>query len=604
MRTKCAFSESMRLPVALGLMAAVLLPAGTSFGRHSNSVRGPQVRRERAEREPAARGRHVAVGFEPRAARDLNPDPSIVEIVLVAHEGVTDYGNPSHAPRARRTRVYAYNGSVPGPTIVGNVGDRLIVHFLNFLPEPTTIHWHGMEVPANMDGSNIAQGEVPSGGYFRYEFDLLAAATYWYHPHLHSNSQIEMGLYGMVVVRDPQEDEAIPKNDKTVILDDVLLDEDEQVAEEFPADPLLRAETMLNGREGNLLLVNGRPGRVLDVPIGVPQRWRIVNVANARFMRLSIPGHTLFRIGGDGGLLEEAIAIPEVPTIANPDFGMDMEPPFISDPDPAKGLLLSIAERADVVFVPQGHPGDLIPVQWHDWARGLHETFYNLDGSIGFGHAHHDGKRPPQTLIWLRLTAGHPVALNLPSPLRDIEPIDTTGAAPLKVIFGHAAPDPNGDVTFFAQTHNLALPPAGGMPRPFDAVTPDIAQDVFVGETRIWEITNLTGSDHPFHVHGWFFQPIEVQFFDMANPANNMTVPYSYLENKDTLLIPQRPGALGTSRTVVRAAVFFGDEGREGQVAASGKTPTETESGGWVFHCHIDEHADRGMMSFFEVFNP
>lgn len=256
----------------------------------------------------------------PRTAFDFNPDPDIVEVALVAHEQMVDFGTRT------RTRVWAYNGGTPGPTIRGKVGDTLIVHFYNALPEETTIHWHGMEVPANMDGSNISQKAVQPGNYYRYEFKLLHAARFWYHPHIRTNVQVEKGLYGALLVEDPAEDQrlGLPETRHILLLDDVLLDADGRVAEPFPADPAENATTQLNGREGNVLLVNGKTGQTAQLQRGVPQRLRIVNTSNARFMRVSIPGHTLYRIGGDGGLLETPLAIAPIGMVDAPGDDMDM----------------------------------------------------------------------------------------------------------------------------------------------------------------------------------------------------------------------------------------------------------------------------------------
>lgn len=583
-----------RSAIAKGAMKVswLLMAAGAVvWGWHMHPVAAdaPAAAHETAG---MARGR-----FEPPVAKDINPDPHIVEVNLEAR--VTRHQFVPGPP----TTVFTYNGSLPGPAIEANVGDMLIVNFINHLPQETTIHWHGVEVPANMDGSNISQRAIPPGGTFRYAFELLSPATHWYHPHLFVNEQIEMGLAGMLVVRDPAGDTALglPRNERMVVLDDVLLDESGAIAPPLPEEPLARAKMLLDGREGNVLLVNGQAGRVLDVRIGEPQRWWIVNVANARFMRLSIPGHRIWRIGGDGGLLEHPLEIPPIPSIPDPQ-DPDRE---ISDPDPDKGLLLSVAERADIVFTPMGQPGELIPVEWHDFPRGRHDVFRRDDGTIGFGRAADDGTLPPQPLMHLRLLppkAREPVdELIPPQNLRDIPEIDPTGAEPLQVTFGHTAPDADGNVTFFAATETVNGMITG---LPFPAVTPSDAQDVEVGERRIWEITNLTASDHPFHPHGWFMQPMEIQLIDLDTPANNRVVPFPHLENKDTMRIPKRPGAAGRSRTIVRAAVLFDDDGREGLVAASGKEPTADTSGGWVFHCHNEEHAEHGMMSFFEVFYP
>ena len=217
---------------------------------------------------------------KPLTATDINPDPDVIEVELVAREDTISFGTEN------MKEVNAYNGSIPGPTIEGKVGDTLIVHFTNLLPEATTIHWHGMELPANMDGSNISQHPILAGGTFRYEFKFLRASTFWYHPHIRTNEQVEKGLYGMIVVRDPDEDLrlGLPERAHQLVLDDVLLDKNGQITEPFPADPLENAVMQVNGREGNTLLVNGQANAVGTVERGVPQRLRLVNTANARFM--------------------------------------------------------------------------------------------------------------------------------------------------------------------------------------------------------------------------------------------------------------------------------------------------------------------------------
>jgi FtsP/CotA-like multicopper oxidase with cupredoxin domain len=550
----------------------------------------------------------------PATAPDLNPDPDIVEVELFASEDYVDFGT------GVATKVWTYNGGIPGPTIRGKVGDTLIVRFCNHLPKATTIHWHGMEVPANMDGSHIAQLPVESGECFRYEFKLLHASLFWYHPHIRTNVQVEKGLYGALLVEDPDEnrDLGLPENEHILVLDDILLDPDGRVAEPFPTDPLANAATQLNGREGNVLLVNGAADRLAKIRRGRPHRLRIVNTANARFMRLSIPGHTLYRIGGDGGLIESALAVEPVGLV--PDGGHDghmtgmaaasadmhdEEMSMISDPDLSKGILLTPGERADVVFTPHGK-GPL-SLEWHDVARGRHSTFYKGDGSIGIGHAHDDGKRPPQVLMRFKLIANDSKDDYLPpDPLRVIEPIDITGAGILKSMYGHGAPDESGDVTFFVQ---MKPDGSGGMqPLPFDKVTPEDAYTVTIGENGIWEVHNMTGGMHNFHTHGFSFQLLETEFVDMDNPDNNYTEAAPYQEVKDTILLPARPGAGGRSRTIVRLAASFDDTGREDELEleleAFGKVPTATTSGGWLFHCHLLEHSARGMMSFFQTVYP
>ena len=152
-----------------------------------------------------------------------------------------------------------------------------------------------------------------------------------------------------------------------------------------------------------------------------------------------------------------------------------------------------------------------------------------------------------------------------------------------------------------ANVGQCPLPPPMPCPLPFPLVTPDDAPTVRPGDVRIIEVNNLTGGDHNFHMHGFFFQHIETVFIDMDSPTPSVVVPAERVAWKDTIKLPRRPGAFMRSRTVTRLAVRFDDTGREGLVFAAGKVPGENTSGGWVLHCHILEHADGGMMSFLQV---
>ena len=518
-------------------------------------------------------------GGQAREAFDFNPNPDVVEVVLVA--SVHRVRLAKHGPR---TEAWTYNGITPGPRIEAEVGNTLIVHFFNFLPEETTVHWHGVEVPAAMDGTPLSQAAVPPGGYFRYEFPLLRPSLYWYHPHFQTAEQIERGLQGTLLVRDSDRDQelGLPSREEVLVLDDVLLDKHNRIAPPGSDDPLENAAMQLNGREGNVMLVNGREGQRMSVRRGEPYRLRIVNTANSRFMRVAIEGHTMWKIGSDAGLLEAPV---EIPPIEGPD-----------DLDPAHGLLLTPGERADVVFTPTGnHAFNLV---WYDWERGRHSTFYMDNGAIGLGDAEDDGARAPQSLLTFRPSGhGGGAAYTPPDVLRDISPISIEGVRPLMSVFGHTPPNADGDVTFFVQMKN-------GMPLPFPLVTPEDAPMAEVGETVVWNVANLTGGDHNFHLHGFFFQPIDVQYIDMDNPANNYVESFPYLEEKDTVRLPKRPGARMRSRTVTRVAVRFDDTGREGRVVASGGATGTGASGGWMFHCHINEHSGRGMMSYLQIVDP
>ena len=101
------------------------------------------------------------------------------------------------------TDAYTYEGKLPGPTLEVREGDKVIVHFTNNLPVETTVHWHGLHLPYESDGSPFHP--VPPGGKRDYIFtpSVGSAGTYWYHPHPDHKTgyQIAKGLYGAIIVR-------------------------------------------------------------------------------------------------------------------------------------------------------------------------------------------------------------------------------------------------------------------------------------------------------------------------------------------------------------------------------------------------------------------
>jgi len=235
-------------------------------------------------------------------AMDKNADPAIVEIDLVARETEVEY-----LP-GKRAKVWAYGGTVPGPTIEAEVGNQVIVHFKNQLPEPTTIHWHGLRVPNAMDGAPTLEATVPAGGAFDYRFTVPDAGLFWFHPHMRSEVQVEKGLYGAFLVRDPAGPTLPPMTEDVVVLDDVLLD---------PSSGALQDGTNARiehlGREGNLALVHGQRSNLgISVRAGELRRFRIVNAANGRYFKLALDGGTMTRLGGDGGYLEAPAVVSDL----------------------------------------------------------------------------------------------------------------------------------------------------------------------------------------------------------------------------------------------------------------------------------------------------
>jgi len=247
--------------------------------------------------------------------RDDNPDPRIVEVSLEASENSVQL-----AASGKKTKLLNYNHSFPGPLLHARVGDRVIVHFTNALTEPTTIHWHGLRISDQMDGSPMIQNPVQPGETFTYDFVVPDAGTFWYHTHLSQIEQLERGLYGAIVVHEA----AAPvfSAERIVVADDLRLDATNQVSE-F----VLTGHDLMAGRVGNLLLANGKNGVLrATIPRGGIERWRVVLASNALSFGLRIRGADVRVIATDGGLLPTPFALTRVDIAPGQRYDFEVRP--------------------------------------------------------------------------------------------------------------------------------------------------------------------------------------------------------------------------------------------------------------------------------------
>lgn len=225
------------------------------------------------------------------ALEDLDPADDVVEVEMTAAIGEVDWVDSGP------TEVWAYNDLVPGPLIQAKVGDTVRIRFTNELGSGTTIHWHGLRISDEMDGVPAIQDPVEPGETFVYEFVVPDAGTFWYHPHVRTHAAIEHGLQGMLVVHDP----AAPLlSERAFVVDDVLLNGNDI------APSTLDHMTQMHGRHGNTLLTNGATEQLAGtMTAGQPERWRIVNTANARTMWVR-PTNARWRVVAiDGTVLPE-----------------------------------------------------------------------------------------------------------------------------------------------------------------------------------------------------------------------------------------------------------------------------------------------------------
>lgn len=176
--------------------------------------------------------------------------------------------------------AWTYNGERPGQTIRIKHGQKLRVNFKNNLDEATTIHWHGVRVPNEMDGvPYVTQNPVEPGDTFVYEFTPKDAGTFWFHPHKNSSEQVERGLYGVLIVENPKVASSFSQ-DVSWVLDDWLI-RDGKLYERFNTPH----DLMHDGRWGNTPTVNGETDARLDVNPGERIRLRLTNAANGRVFK-------------------------------------------------------------------------------------------------------------------------------------------------------------------------------------------------------------------------------------------------------------------------------------------------------------------------------
>jgi len=259
-----------------------------------------------------------------------------------------------------------------------------------------------------------------------------------------------------------------------------------------------------SGREGQVTLINGRTQPELDIAAGQTERWRIVNACSSRYVRLSLGGRPFRVIGADGGLRAAAETVTE--------------------------MLLAPADRVELAVGPFEDEGAEIAIESLPYRRSLMKV--------------------PRRMSWGTLRVGRraPSVVSMPAELATIEPLVPAGpvTATRTVRLGAKMTLHGHDWLINGETHHQDAP-------------------VKVGELQVWDIVNETGLDHPFHLHGFFFQVVAVDGVP--------TVPRAW---EDTVNVVAKG----------RVTIAFRADDRPGP---------------WMYHCHILEHHAAGMMGHFNV---
>jgi len=221
--------------------------------------------------------------------------------VKVGHLVVSEFEH-EFAP-GLRVRAWGYNGSTPGPTIEAVEGERLRLYVTNRLPEPTTVHWHGIILPNGMDGvSALTQRAIPPGETWVYEFDLRQSGTFMYHSHYDEMTQIALGCVGMIVVhpRRPQG----PQVDRDFVL----------MSHEWKVDVGTSRPDANEMTDFNVLTFNGKifpATEPLIVGTGERVRIRLGNLGPMSHHPIHIHGLYFEEVATDGGEIPISARRPE-----------------------------------------------------------------------------------------------------------------------------------------------------------------------------------------------------------------------------------------------------------------------------------------------------
>jgi FtsP/CotA-like multicopper oxidase with cupredoxin domain len=248
--------------------------------------------------------RHESKGFTPDLDIALKATAGEIPILPGDPTGVWQF--QGQVLKGTRDSLARLERSYLGPIIRARRGQKVRIRFTNEIADQTIVHWHGLHVPAAMDGH--PRLVIPRGENYVYEFEVRnRAGTYWYHPHPHglTGSQVYGGLAGLFLVSDDKEEAAgLPsgEHDVPLVLQDRAFDRSNQLI-------YLSGHHMeqMNGFLGDWILVNGQPDFILPVATRA-YRLRLLNGSNSRIYKLAWKDNSpLTVIATDGGLLEKPV---------------------------------------------------------------------------------------------------------------------------------------------------------------------------------------------------------------------------------------------------------------------------------------------------------
>jgi FtsP/CotA-like multicopper oxidase with cupredoxin domain len=480
-------------------------------------------------------------GFDPRADEDL-VEPRLLRSRGGSLQVRLEASQGPARVAGREATVLRYNGQLPGPTLHVQPGDLLQVELVNQMAVPTNLHVHGLQVSPAGRADNVFVAVGP-GSSHRYEYRLPRdhpPGLYWYHPHHHGMvaDQVFAGLYGAIVVDAASDAALLPvSRERVLVVSDTSLDGAGRVR---PTSAMER----MRGREGELVLVNGQVRPALVARPGERERWRVLNACVARFLRLRVDGQHLQLAGMDSGRFRTPADVEE--------------------------LVLAPGNRADLLVTTAAGTSQL---------RALP---YDRGGPGGMG-ARTTGSAAPVVLATVRVGGNAGPALP-PVPIqptpRDLRGADVARRRELTFAMGMGVgmgpggvgpgkgSGPGGGPGNDGGTGGGPGAGPRGMQFTIDGRSYDpgrVDQSVRIGTVEEWVFRNRSPMDHPLHLHVWPMQVVQRDAVAVSAPTW-----------QDVVIVPAR------SQVTVRIAF-------------------DRFAGRTVYHCHVLDHEDLGMMGVLEV---
>jgi len=403
---------------------------------------------------------------------------------LTVQNGTTEFFPGINTP------TFGINGNILGPTLIVNKWDSVTINVTNNLTgtgNSTTMHWHGLHVPAHADGG--PHQIILQGATWSPQFQILNnASTFWYHPHGEGKTdlQVSKGLAGFIIVKDSAEAELeLPR---TYGVDDFPL-----VVQSKAFDVL--NQIAISTEEDTLICVNGTVDPYLDAPAQII-RLRLLNGSSMRGYNFGLSNDQQFvLIGTDGGLL--------------------------NNPVPLSRILLGPGERAEILVDLQTLEGQTIYLK--SYSSELENGIYGAETVTGMM----GGEIPSYDLNPLNGADFEILQINVIE--QTIDPVTTI---PDILVSNMAFTEYDNTRVFNLQPDEM-MDPEGQVMGPFningehfDIMT--INHTVYLNDTELWRIVNNTGIAHPFHIH-------DIQF--TIDNINGAPVPAHLQGLKDVVLV-------------------------------------------------------------------